>query len=253
MRDALKDFESLKQSDPQAALEQLQEFDKARALERASLRHRNTGKFAKQAKIRAKYDDEARSALEEQMQIHQRNLKRREYSSDEEQGDEAEEEAEEPGGGGDRTEAKDDQTEDDEPFDVADTYNPWLNPTTKESLERETGESGDVATVKEVKQVKLRNSFLSNPNDDIIEADAPDKDDEDRLALRPRNQLDMISEAFADDDVIEEFVKERKERDEESKGNGEEDNEMPGWGSWTGEDVCLEVYPATILTLILVR
>ena len=234
LRDALKDFEALKQSDPKAALEQLQEFDKSRALERASLRHRNTGKFAKQAKIRAKYDDGARSALEEQMQIHQKNLKRREYSSDEEQADdvgEADEENGEEGNKGDNDDNNADQPEDDEPFDVAATYNPWLKPTTKESLETETEKDDVTAAAKEVKQVKLRKSFLRNPNDDVIDADAPD-DDEDRLALRQRNQRDVINEAFADDDVIQEFV---KEREEESKGKDEEDQEMPGWGSWAGK------------------
>lgn len=267
LRDALKDFESLKETDPAAALKQLQDFDKTRALERASLRHRNTGRFAKQAKIRAKYDDTARAALEEQMHIHQQSTKRREHSSDEEQ--EAGDDGEEDGDAGLQPVHSDDDDQqmdgnkevaksrdpsddpiadgDEGDFDVADSYNPWLKrtTTTNDSLQNEAekegvvGKSGTHAPDREVPQIRLRKSFLKNPADDVIDADAADGDDGDEqaengLVLRKRNQMEVISEAFAEDDVVQEFVKETQEKE---KLNDEEEKELPGWGSWTGQSL----------------
>lgn len=58
LRQQLKDFEMLQKTDPTKALEKLAELDKNRALERASLRHRNTGQWAKNMTVKAKYDIE---------------------------------------------------------------------------------------------------------------------------------------------------------------------------------------------------
>lgn len=54
----MKDFEMLQKSDPEAALKQLQNMEKARAEERATLRHRNTGKWAHNQMVKAKYNKE---------------------------------------------------------------------------------------------------------------------------------------------------------------------------------------------------
>lgn len=54
----MKDFESLQKTDPDAALKQLKLLEKSRAEERATLRHRNTGKWAKNQIIRATYNKE---------------------------------------------------------------------------------------------------------------------------------------------------------------------------------------------------
>lgn len=56
MKQQLKEFEQLQQSNPEEALKKLEEIEKARAEERMSLRHRSTGKWAKNKQIRAKYD-----------------------------------------------------------------------------------------------------------------------------------------------------------------------------------------------------
>jgi hypothetical protein len=52
----LKEFEELKKKNPEEALEKLEALEKARALERHTLRHKSTGKWAKNKLIRAKYD-----------------------------------------------------------------------------------------------------------------------------------------------------------------------------------------------------
>lgn len=58
MKQQLKEFEELQSKDPEQALKKLEELEKARALERHTLRHKNTGKWAKSKLVRAKYDKE---------------------------------------------------------------------------------------------------------------------------------------------------------------------------------------------------
>lgn len=54
----LKEFELLQKTDPEAALAKMETIERARAEERISLRHRNTGKWARGLAIRSKYDAE---------------------------------------------------------------------------------------------------------------------------------------------------------------------------------------------------
>ncbi|XP_055963701.1 U3 small nucleolar RNA-associated protein 14 homolog A [Sorex fumeus] len=63
----LKEFERLQKVDPGAALEELEKIEKARMMERMSLKHQNSGKWAKSKAIMAKYDLEARQAMQEQL------------------------------------------------------------------------------------------------------------------------------------------------------------------------------------------
>ncbi|XP_047391930.1 U3 small nucleolar RNA-associated protein 14 homolog A isoform X1 [Sciurus carolinensis] len=64
---ALKEFEQLRNINPTAALEELEKIEKARMMERMSLKHQNSGKWAKSKAIMAKYDLEARQAMQEQL------------------------------------------------------------------------------------------------------------------------------------------------------------------------------------------
>lgn len=58
IKQQLKEFEELRKSNPEEALKKLDEIERIRALERFSLRHKSTGKWAKNKQIRAKYDKE---------------------------------------------------------------------------------------------------------------------------------------------------------------------------------------------------
>lgn len=58
LKQQLKEFEELQKTDPEEALKRLDALEKARALERHTLRHKNTGKWAKSKLVRAKYDKE---------------------------------------------------------------------------------------------------------------------------------------------------------------------------------------------------
>ncbi|NXS63181.1 UT14A protein, partial [Brachypteracias leptosomus] len=66
-RKALKEFEQLHKSDPEAALAKLEELEQLRMQERMSLKHQNKGKWARSRAIMAKYDLEARKAMQEQL------------------------------------------------------------------------------------------------------------------------------------------------------------------------------------------
>ncbi|XP_074863758.1 U3 small nucleolar RNA-associated protein 14 homolog A [Carettochelys insculpta] len=66
-RKALKEFEELRKLDPEAALTKLEELERARIEERMSLKHQNKGKWARSKAIMAKYNLEARRAMQEQL------------------------------------------------------------------------------------------------------------------------------------------------------------------------------------------
>ncbi|KOC63956.1 U3 small nucleolar RNA-associated protein 14 like protein A [Habropoda laboriosa] len=84
----LKEFEELQKTDPQAALEKLELLDKSRAEERISLRHKNTGKWAKSKQIRAKYDKETRQELAQQLSVSRElTQKLKKVSDSEEEGE----------------------------------------------------------------------------------------------------------------------------------------------------------------------
>ncbi|XP_054438550.1 U3 small nucleolar RNA-associated protein 14 homolog A-like [Pteronotus mesoamericanus] len=63
----LEEFEKLWKVNPTAALKDLGKLEKARMMERMSLKHQNSGKWAKSKAIMAKYNMEARWALQEQL------------------------------------------------------------------------------------------------------------------------------------------------------------------------------------------
>ncbi|KAJ9578563.1 hypothetical protein L9F63_005213, partial [Diploptera punctata] len=96
IRKQLREFEKLQKEDPEAALKQLELLERTRALERVSLRHRNTGQWARNKAVRAKYNKESRQELAQQLSI-SRDLTRKVKvgdSSDEEEGDDIDKQTE---------------------------------------------------------------------------------------------------------------------------------------------------------------
>ncbi|KAG5672640.1 hypothetical protein PVAND_002753 [Polypedilum vanderplanki] len=89
MKKKLKEFEELKISNPEAALKELEKIEKERVKERASLRHKNTGTWAKSMKIRAQYDTTAKKELEAQLALG-RELTQKDKQSDSTDSDEDE-------------------------------------------------------------------------------------------------------------------------------------------------------------------
>ncbi|XP_043560606.1 U3 small nucleolar RNA-associated protein 14 homolog A [Chiloscyllium plagiosum] len=71
-KEILKQFEELKKTKPEEALEELNKMEQRRMEERMTLRHQNSGKWAKSKVIMAKYDTEARSAIRKQLELNKR-------------------------------------------------------------------------------------------------------------------------------------------------------------------------------------
>lgn len=69
LKKELKEFEKLQKTNPELAIEKFEELDRQRALERMSLRHRNTGKWAKYQMLRTKHDKESGHAIQEQIEL----------------------------------------------------------------------------------------------------------------------------------------------------------------------------------------
>ncbi|XP_065341621.1 U3 small nucleolar RNA-associated protein 14 homolog C [Cloeon dipterum] len=93
MRKQIKEFESLKDKDPEEALKMLEAIDKTRVQERASLRHKNTGHWAKNQQIRAKYNKDIREVLAQQIKL-SRELSQKVKRPEDESTDEGESEDE---------------------------------------------------------------------------------------------------------------------------------------------------------------
>uniref|UniRef100_A0A673GL91 U3 small nucleolar RNA-associated protein 14 homolog A-like n=1 Tax=Sinocyclocheilus rhinocerous TaxID=307959 RepID=A0A673GL91_9TELE len=68
-KEFLKQFEEMVKTNPEGALEELKKMELSRMEERMSLKHQNSGKWAKSKAIMAKYDDSARKAMQEQLQM----------------------------------------------------------------------------------------------------------------------------------------------------------------------------------------
>ncbi|XP_018795132.1 PREDICTED: U3 small nucleolar RNA-associated protein 14 homolog A [Bactrocera latifrons] len=121
MQEQIKQFEILQKTNPEAALEKLNELEKNRVLERASLRHKNTGTWAKNLQIRAKYDKDVRKDLSEQLQI-SRQLTQKKIDSDDDTDDD------------NATKASHIST--DKELNEFDPFNPW---TRLESFQKDEG------------------------------------------------------------------------------------------------------------------
>merc|ERR1711874_565308 len=66
----LKELEELERIDPEAAAEKLEEMEKTRIEERASLKHRNASKHLQFQAKRAKYNKESAQAMNDQLRHH---------------------------------------------------------------------------------------------------------------------------------------------------------------------------------------
>nr|SVE78316.1 EOG090X08JJ [Daphnia lumholtzi] len=86
MKNHVKEFEALKEHDPQRALEKLEQLEKKRIEERMTLKHKGAGKWAKLQAIRSKYDQNARESLADQLRLGKevtRKIRKPEDESDE--------------------------------------------------------------------------------------------------------------------------------------------------------------------------
>ncbi|XP_036380721.1 U3 small nucleolar RNA-associated protein 14 homolog A [Megalops cyprinoides] len=112
-KEFLKEFEELRKTDPAAALEELQKMELSRMEERMSLKHQNSGKWAKSKAIMAKYDHEARKAMQQQLEMNKELTQKLVVPSESEEEEGPEEETDLP-----------DFVNEAQP--TADPSNPWM-------------------------------------------------------------------------------------------------------------------------------
>ncbi|XP_024142429.1 U3 small nucleolar RNA-associated protein 14 homolog A [Oryzias melastigma] len=115
-REFLKQFEQMVKTDPTGALEELNKMELARMKERMSLKHQNSGKWARAKAVMAKYDQGARRAMQQQLELN-KDLTQKVRSALSTQEEQEEDAASEP-------ELLPDFVNDAEPGQVS--SNPWM-------------------------------------------------------------------------------------------------------------------------------
>ena len=183
---ALKDFEQLRKVDPDAALEELEKMEKARMMERMSLKHQNSGKWAKSKAIMAKYDLEARQAMQEQL------AKNKELTQKLQVVSESEEE-----GGADEEEALVPDIVN-EVQKTADGPNPWM----LRSCSRDAKENEIQADSEQLPE-SAAHEFPENEENDkpVAEEDELLKELEKRRSLRKRSELNQAAEPLGNQET----------------------------------------------------
>lgn len=90
-RERLRNHMKKVETNKDALMDEIERLQRLRAQERASLRHKNQGKWAKHAKFRAKYDEDARKAMMDQIGIAEKFLERPGLGSSDSEDDSASE------------------------------------------------------------------------------------------------------------------------------------------------------------------
>ena len=197
-------------ADPDVALEKLNELNRLRALERASLKHHVTGKWAKYRKIRAKYDDQARDELNQQLSINQQLMKKRAIE-----------------------------------FQFPSTYNE--DAIRQDQLdEKEIDEdivfanvdAEDTSVKKRNINLKLDDLITSNKNRNTEDVSDDEKDEDfDGIDFHNSEMQKYLHEAFMDDDVVQDFLREKKEKANAGREEQSQKSHLPGWGNWAGKGI----------------
>lgn len=222
------------ESNKDALLDEIERLQKLRAQERASLKHKNTGKWAKHAKFRAKYDEEARNAMLEQIGIAGKLLEKPAMPDSDSDSEYSEEEDE------DQDENEDEISDVSEQGSSGEEDEEEEGDNDKETSQDKPGPVSDrliVSTelISDHSKRKRRSSAGEN-NDDGLDSsveggdgDGDDNDEEDE-------QRKLMSEAFANDDVVGEFKKIKDQMADEEQPK-DIDTFLPGWGNWAGPGI----------------
>ncbi|EGE02137.1 small nucleolar ribonucleoprotein complex subunit Utp14 [Trichophyton equinum CBS 127.97] len=129
-----------------------------------------------------------------------------------------------------------------------DDENPWLTETSKKnrSKKKAAGGAADVSLIansssivaQEPKQQRSRQGYQNGSekaevaNQPVDDDERSDDEDQATMPVLLQNE-ELIKRAFAGDEVLETFRKEKKKTVEEEDDKVVEDT-LPGWGSWAG-------------------
>uniref|UniRef100_A0A4W4G982 UTP14C small subunit processome component n=1 Tax=Electrophorus electricus TaxID=8005 RepID=A0A4W4G982_ELEEL len=169
-KEFLKQFDEMMKTNPTAALEELKKMELSRMEERMSLKHQNSGKWAKSRAIMAKYDESARSAMQEQLQLNKELTQKLVVPSDDEEERRAEEEAN----------ALPDFVNEAEP--VPDSANPWMRG--KLTSEASGPDVSDVAAEPGVSDVAAEPSSGQEGEQHREEEEEEEQEEEEEKLLR---------------------------------------------------------------------
>uniref|UniRef100_A0A3B4ZG64 UTP14C small subunit processome component n=1 Tax=Stegastes partitus TaxID=144197 RepID=A0A3B4ZG64_9TELE len=184
-KEFLKQFDEMVKTDPAAALEELNKMELARMQERMSLKHQNSGKWAKSKAIMAKYDEGARKAMQQQLEVN-KDLTQKLMTS---LNDEVEEEAGDP-------ELLPDFVNDAE--QELDSSNPWM-------------------------RGRLSEDPTEEENCDTVDEEEEAEETEDNVILREFDSRRKLRQAMEDDAAAVMSVDvDEEEAEEESKASAED-------------------------------
>uniref|UniRef100_A0A671RJW0 U3 small nucleolar RNA-associated protein 14 homolog A-like n=1 Tax=Sinocyclocheilus anshuiensis TaxID=1608454 RepID=A0A671RJW0_9TELE len=227
-KEFLKQFEEMVKTNPEGALEELKKMELSRMEERMSLKHQNSGKWAKSKAIMAKYDDSARKAMQEQLQMNKDLTQKIVVPSDDEH------ESNEEG-----LETVPDFVNDPEP--IIDPVNPWMRvQLTHEEPEVSCVTTDEPQTAEQeneeeelIGEFERKRKLRQADEEDLIPTEEQSKRAGLKKILDHGEQISIIKEAFAGDDVISDFIKDKRKQEAAGKPKVV-DLTLPGWGEWGG-------------------
>ncbi|XP_067458917.1 U3 small nucleolar RNA-associated protein 14 homolog A [Thunnus thynnus] len=200
-KEFLKQFDDMVKTDPAAALEELNKMELARMQERMSLKHQNSGKWAKSKAIMAKYDEGARKAMQQQLEVNKELTQKLATSLNDEGKEEEEEAAEE-----EEAEVLPDFVNDAE--GGPDSSNPWMRgKLTEEPEEKEKNDTVEVTAAAAAAEEEEE----EEEEEGVVET-------EEEALLREfdsRRKQRQAQEEAADEEEEEEEVEEMKDGEEE--------------------------------------
>jgi U3 small nucleolar RNA-associated protein 14 len=203
MEEAKKDNESE---------DMLEKAEKMRAHERATLKHSRMSKWTKDQLGRKHRDPSTRLALTEQARLKSEVKQKVIQESDDENDNDIIEEPNE-----------DDDSDND--MTTSNRNNVWIA--------SDRGTAGSTQGKSLTRQPsRSKTSNIIDPTDFFTIEKLTGGD----ILRSKENNLAAVQEAFADDDVIDEFIKEKQEHIEENKPKLTETT-LPGWGEWGGQGV----------------
>ncbi|KAG4074891.1 hypothetical protein HA402_009316 [Bradysia odoriphaga] len=206
LKEEIKNFQLLQKSDPEAAIRKLDQIEKRRVEERALLRHKNTGTWAKNLQIRSKYDKDARKELAQQLSISRELTQVSRKPIDEDDSDMEE-------------------SSDDEPINV---FNPWKKPHLTFDEDHENAEVDGPAegyrkywNTRNANEEALEVNRASDDNEDAPEIDEQEnvngwlvEEYSETATNKRRKPKSIVNEDVLDDifDEAEEFLQKKVSR-----------------------------------------
>ncbi|XP_062309203.1 U3 small nucleolar RNA-associated protein 14 homolog A isoform X2 [Osmerus eperlanus] len=190
-KEFLKQFDDMLKTDPAAALEELKKMELSRMQERMSLKHQNSGKWAKSKAIMAKYDEGARKAMQSQLEVNKDLTQKVVVVSEEEDEDK------------DSPDTLPDFVNDSQP--LLDPVNPWMRgKLSVEPTVQEAGEGTEAPLLPPVETAQSDSKVESEQEVEETEEEVLLRDFETRRKLRRTEVADSVTVSLEDKETPEE-------------------------------------------------